>query len=124
MLKIISKACLKIWLGQSRIYTPQMPPFANNTTEKLLLEWQVDDLKEHWRKVKNALTCTFCYDAFSEPVVIPCGHSFCKKCIETWRRINNSRCPMRCGDDYLERNWTLEVASREIKEIEEHMNLD
>ena len=28
------------------------------------------------------LTCTICVEYFIEPIILPCSHSFCKKCIE------------------------------------------
>uniref|UniRef100_A0A3Q0SGL1 Tripartite motif containing 35-13 n=1 Tax=Amphilophus citrinellus TaxID=61819 RepID=A0A3Q0SGL1_AMPCI len=30
------------------------------------------------------LTCTVCLDIFKDPVVLPCNHSFCNICLQTW----------------------------------------
>lgn len=30
---------------------------------------------------KNSLTCSICLELFSSPLTIPCGHTFCQKCI-------------------------------------------
>uniref|UniRef100_A0A667WQX0 Uncharacterized protein n=1 Tax=Myripristis murdjan TaxID=586833 RepID=A0A667WQX0_9TELE len=41
--------------------------------------------------------CCICQDVFSEPVSIPCGHSFCSACITThWDSSHEINCP-RCN---------------------------
>ncbi|XP_077399966.1 zinc-binding protein A33-like [Vanacampus margaritifer] len=40
------------------------------------------------------LQCGICQDVFSDPVSIPCGHSFCLGCITSrWNRSTASSCP-------------------------------
>nr|XP_057918078.1 E3 ubiquitin-protein ligase TRIM65 [Doryrhamphus excisus] len=43
------------------------------------------------------LTCSICIDRFRNPVTIPCGHSFCQKCITDHRDAKrNSNIEPRC----------------------------
>ncbi|MGH0171531.1 UNVERIFIED_CONTAM: hypothetical protein FKN15_061424 [Acipenser sinensis] len=38
--------------------------------------------------------CSVCLDIFEHPVTIPCGHSFCMKCIKNyWHICDQYRCP-------------------------------
>uniref|UniRef100_UPI00358EB01B E3 ubiquitin-protein ligase TRIM8-like isoform X2 n=1 Tax=Myxine glutinosa TaxID=7769 RepID=UPI00358EB01B len=46
----------------------------------------------------DALTCSVCLAVFEEPVALPCGHSFCRVCIETywnsWEEDTACVCPI------------------------------
>ena len=40
-------------------------------------------------------TCPVCCDIFKDPVILPCGHSFCKSCLqEWWRQSRLHSCPV------------------------------
>ncbi|KAM9305667.1 E3 ubiquitin/ISG15 ligase TRIM25-like [Gastrophryne carolinensis] len=46
--------------------------------------------------LKEDLTCSVCTNIYNDPVTLPCGHNFCRKCIvETWKHQDEgeSRCP-------------------------------
>lgn len=46
-------------------------------------------------------TCPVCCDLFTDPVVLLCGHSFCKYCIQEWWRQSSLRtCPV-CKEIFL-----------------------
>ncbi|XP_074530348.1 E3 ubiquitin-protein ligase TRIM21-like [Halichoeres trimaculatus] len=54
--------------------------------------------------VMNNFSCSICLDIFTEPVAIPCGHTFCRGCI-TGHWDNNKpvfHCPL-CKKEYLTR---------------------
>ncbi|CAK6983993.1 E3 ubiquitin-protein ligase TRIM39-like, partial [Scomber scombrus] len=39
--------------------------------------------------------CSICLDVFTDPVTTPCGHNFCKNCInEHWNSDDQYLCPM------------------------------
>jgi len=39
------------------------------------------------------LECSICLEIFKLPIVLLCGHTFCKKCIE-FQKKNSSKCPL------------------------------
>ncbi|XP_064199022.1 E3 ubiquitin-protein ligase TRIM39-like [Anguilla rostrata] len=40
------------------------------------------------------LSCPVCWNIFTEPVVLPCSHSFCKECVQTyWEGKDSHNCP-------------------------------
>uniref|UniRef100_A0A3B4UHB5 RING-type domain-containing protein n=1 Tax=Seriola dumerili TaxID=41447 RepID=A0A3B4UHB5_SERDU len=40
-------------------------------------------------------TCPVCCDIFKDPVLLLCGHSFCKHCLqEWWRQSRLQACPV------------------------------
>lgn len=69
---------------------------------------------------ERGLECPICYDVFSDPITTPCGHTFCKKCLEDvqfFKRTDSSSkneltCPMcrkkiKLLETPLRRNKTL-----------------
>ncbi|XP_061180441.1 E3 ubiquitin-protein ligase TRIM56-like [Saccostrea echinata] len=53
------------------------------------------------------LTCTICYEVFSEPKTLPCLHSFCKFCISGFIKTNELKPPYHCP--VCRENFALEV---------------
>jgi hypothetical protein len=41
----------------------------------------------------DGLLCGVCRLVVKDPVVIPCGHSFCRYCMETWMESGGDSCP-------------------------------
>ncbi|XP_075334801.1 E3 ubiquitin-protein ligase TRIM21-like [Odontesthes bonariensis] len=67
---------------------------------------------------KEQLLCPICLDVFNQPVSTPCGHNFCRGCIQTyWQGINLPQCPM-CKHKFYKRpdlkvnTFISEVASQ------------
>lgn len=36
--------------------------------------------------IGKCLTCSICFDIFTDPVTLTCGHSYCMKCLEDYLR--------------------------------------
>ncbi|XP_062294890.1 nuclear factor 7, brain-like [Scomber scombrus] len=44
---------------------------------------------------EDQFLCSICLDVFTDPVTTPCGHNFCKNCInEHWNSTDQYLCPM------------------------------
>lgn len=73
---------------------------------------------------KEQLLCPICLDLFDLPVSTPCGHNFCRECIQGyWQSAKLSQCPM-CKQRYLKRpelkvnTFISEVASQFKRSLE------
>lgn len=73
---------------------------------------------------KEQLLCPICLDLFNQPVSTPCGHNFCRDCINTyWQSANLSQCPI-CKQKFHRRpelkvnTFISEVASQFKKMVE------
>ncbi|XP_034391712.1 E3 ubiquitin-protein ligase TRIM21-like isoform X1 [Cyclopterus lumpus] len=52
---------------------------------------------------EDQFLCSVCLDVFTDPVSTPCGHNFCKKCInDYWDTNNQNMCPM-CKKVFISR---------------------
>nr|XP_056700706.1 E3 ubiquitin-protein ligase TRIM7-like [Euleptes europaea] len=56
-------------------------------------------------KLREEATCSVCLDYFTEPVVLDCGHNFCRDCIaRCWTEFpSNTACP-QCRKAVLSKN--------------------
>ncbi|XP_056264424.1 E3 ubiquitin-protein ligase TRIM39-like [Pseudoliparis swirei] len=44
---------------------------------------------------EDQFLCSVCLDVFTDPVTTPCGHNFCKKCLnDYWNTNNQNMCPL------------------------------
>ncbi|XP_055486254.1 E3 ubiquitin-protein ligase TRIM41-like [Leucoraja erinacea] len=56
----------------------------------------------------NEAICSICLDFYREPVMVDCGHNFCKNCIlDYWeKQSGNISCP-KCREEFPQRNIRL-----------------
>uniref|UniRef100_A0A3B4DJL7 RING-type domain-containing protein n=1 Tax=Pygocentrus nattereri TaxID=42514 RepID=A0A3B4DJL7_PYGNA len=40
--------------------------------------------------IEQTLKCPVCMDFFTDPVLLPCGHNFCRTCIHTVWNMDGS----------------------------------
>lgn len=69
--------------------------------------------------------CCICLDTYIDPVSIPCGHNFCRDCIEGfWDTKEKSECPL-CKETFRERpELRINRAFAEIIELLERFVFD
>ena len=59
--------------------------------------------------IKKQVTCSICLNAYTEPRVISCNHTFCCECLETHARVSQRQGKFQCPEcreeiDLLEGN--------------------
>ena len=52
------------------------------------------EYKTKWQKLEEELTCCFCDELLSDPITIPCLHTFCMKCLQG--RIDEMKREFHC----------------------------
>ncbi|KAA0709985.1 Zinc-binding protein A33 [Triplophysa tibetana] len=65
------------------------------------------------------LLCSICLEVFSDPVSTPCGHNFCKICLNThWNNSQDYRCP-NCNETFKQRpDLKINTTLRDV--VDEH----
>ncbi|XP_043942123.1 nuclear factor 7, ovary-like [Protopterus annectens] len=53
------------------------------------------------------LSCSICLELFKDPVIVECGHNFCKSCInKVWDSLSTLCCP-ECKEEFSDRRYTV-----------------
>uniref|UniRef100_A0A8C1SA01 RING-type domain-containing protein n=1 Tax=Cyprinus carpio TaxID=7962 RepID=A0A8C1SA01_CYPCA len=61
------------------------------------------------------LQCSICLDVFTDPVTAPCGHNFCKTCLNKyWDNSQTCNCPY-CKETFNQRpDLKINITLREL----------
>ncbi|XP_067830182.1 zinc-binding protein A33-like [Heptranchias perlo] len=60
--------------------------------------------------------CPICLDLFTAPVILECGHNFCRSCItQCWEPKETNSCP-ECREEFSERNFRANRALANLAE--------
>ncbi|XP_051947092.1 zinc finger protein RFP-like [Xyrauchen texanus] len=89
------------------------PPKQRSTWRNILIEPPFTSSSSS--ALKEELQCSICLNVFTDPVTTPCGHNFCKTCLnECWKNTQNCNCPL-CKETFRKRpNLKINTTLREV----------
>ncbi|XP_038671493.1 nuclear factor 7, brain-like [Scyliorhinus canicula] len=68
--------------------------------------------------------CPICLDFFTDPVILGCGHNFCRSCIsQCWEKNQRNSCP-ECRQEFPERKLMINRALGILAEKARNLKLD
>ncbi|XP_059813884.1 nuclear factor 7, brain-like [Hypanus sabinus] len=68
--------------------------------------------------------CPVCLDFFTDPVILECGHNFCRSCItQYWEREERNSCP-ECRKVFADRTLRVNRALANLAEKARNLNLN
>uniref|UniRef100_A0A671LDV7 Uncharacterized protein n=1 Tax=Sinocyclocheilus anshuiensis TaxID=1608454 RepID=A0A671LDV7_9TELE len=64
------------------------------------------------------LQCSVCLEVFTDPVSTPCGHNFCKSCLnQCWSNSQECKCPI-CNETFSKRpDLKINTALRQVSQL-------
>ena len=65
----------------------------HDQTDKSKQNQKKNESPNNWSLEDEKWTCPICGEKLNNPVVTPCGHIYCFKCIDRWL-LSSNRCPM------------------------------
>jgi hypothetical protein len=69
------------------------------------------------KNISRYLNCIICEEVFNDPARLPCGHTFCRECIDTWTK-QTRQCPV-CRAKFTVSKLSRDmVAANIIEELE------
>ncbi|XP_059813871.1 nuclear factor 7, ovary-like isoform X2 [Hypanus sabinus] len=74
--------------------------------------------------LSEELICPVCLDFFIDPVILECGHNFCRSCItRCWEREERNSCP-ECREEFADRTLRASRALANLAEKARNLNLN
>ncbi|XP_059815715.1 nuclear factor 7, brain-like, partial [Hypanus sabinus] len=68
--------------------------------------------------------CPVCLDFFTDPIILECGHNFCRSCITRyWEREERNSCP-ECREEFADRTLRVNRALANLAEKARNLNLN
>ncbi|XP_056305494.1 bloodthirsty-related gene family, member 32 [Danio aesculapii] len=67
--------------------------------------------------LNEELQCSICLDVFTDPVTTPCGHNFCRTCLNKCWTITHTCCCPLCKEEFSKQpDLKVNIALREVVE--------
>ncbi|XP_062904124.1 E3 ubiquitin-protein ligase TRIM39-like [Mobula hypostoma] len=80
--------------------------------------------KRQDESLTEEVICPICLDFFSEPVMLECGHNFCRSCItQCWERQERHSCP-ECREEIADRTLKVNRALANLTEKVRKLNVN
>ncbi|XP_043534165.1 zinc-binding protein A33-like [Chiloscyllium plagiosum] len=75
-------------------------------------------------RLTEETVCPICLDFFTDPVILECGHNFCRSCItQSWEKKEINSCP-ECREVFPDRNLRVNRALANLAEEARKLKLD
>ncbi|XP_072890994.1 zinc-binding protein A33-like [Hemitrygon akajei] len=80
--------------------------------------------KVQFESLTEEAICPICLDFFTDPVILECGHNFCRSCItRCWEREERNSCP-ECREEFADRTLRVNRALANLSEKARKLNLN
>ncbi|XP_051718495.1 E3 ubiquitin-protein ligase TRIM39-like [Ctenopharyngodon idella] len=92
-----------------------LPTSPKQNEDRTSLDRPVTTLSSSSGPLSEELQCSICLDVFTDPVSTPCGHNFCKSCLnQCWDNSHTYSCPL-CKETFSKRpDLKINTALREV----------
>ncbi|XP_078260797.1 zinc-binding protein A33-like isoform X2 [Rhinoraja longicauda] len=82
------------------------------------------DSKHQIQSLIEDAICPICLDFFTDPVILECGHNFCRSCItQSWDREGRNSCPV-CREEFADRSLRVSRALASITDKARALSLN
>ncbi|XP_078073452.1 zinc-binding protein A33-like [Mustelus asterias] len=80
--------------------------------------------RQQLQSLTEETICPICLDIFTDPVILDCGHNFCRSCItQCWEKKEINSCP-ECREEFPERNLRINRALANLAEKARQIKLN